>query len=135
VVRDLLGTFPGADLQALVVWIPMVEGDDEASARLAGARLKDPRVAQVYDGERRLGRLFSSTLGLSRTAWDVYLLYQGSARWSGDSPPAPETWMHQLYDGPPERVLDPARLREKLGEMLTERDPLSFPLASLAPVP
>ena len=41
-------------------------------------------------------RVFQRVLGLDEDAWDVFILYDRSARWSGDLPPSPSYWMHQL---------------------------------------
>ncbi len=46
-------------------------------------------------------------LGTGEDAWDVYLIYDRSAKWTGDLPPKPAFWMHQLGGVFPERTLDP----------------------------
>jgi hypothetical protein len=118
VVRDLLERFPQPDLRALLVWLPMVKGDDERAAQVAAARLADGRVLHFWDPELRLGRLFAATLGLPRPAWDVYLLYAEGTAWSDARPPPPAFWMHQLYDGPAGLELDPEEMARRLEEML-----------------
>ncbi len=62
------------------------------ASRLAG----DPRVSQYWDGANALGEAYASVLGLSQSAWDVYLLFDPSQKWPGDLPPKPVFWMHQL---------------------------------------
>ena len=41
-------------------------------------------------------RVFQRVLGLDEDAWDVFMLYDASASWTGDLPPPPTYWMHQL---------------------------------------
>ena len=74
----------------------MLDGDDRAAAVAQAAELNDPRVAQLWDPERVMGELSASTLGLSSTAWDVYLVYPPGVTWDTESPPHPAFWMHQL---------------------------------------
>lgn len=75
----------------------MIEGDSEPAARQQASLWADRRVAfQGWDAEKEIGELFRRTLGLTRPAWDVYLIYPPASRWTGMNPPAPECWMHQL---------------------------------------
>ena len=79
-----------------IVWIPMLEGDTQAAAITSSAIIQDPRVAQFYDGERRLGATIAQGLGSpSEIAWDIYLFYPPGRTWDA-LPPPPVTWMHQL---------------------------------------
>jgi hypothetical protein len=66
---------------------------------------------QQWDGERASGTLMAKTLALKGSAWDVYLLYAPGVKWTGEQPPAPTFWMHQLRaeDGADQRAcLNPA---------------------------
>lgn len=109
-------------LRGFVVWTPMVEGDDKPAADAQKERLdKDPRLLGTWDPDRTLGRLLAPVLALSgRFAWDVYLVYGADAEWSGDAPPVPAVWMHQLDAEPPSRRLDEAALAREV-ELLLER--------------
>jgi hypothetical protein len=90
---------PEAGLKSLVVWLPMVAGDSPQAATARAATLSDPRiVAQGWDAGRESGLAFERTLGLTRPAWDVYLVYAPGVRWEGETPPAPTYWMHQLTE-------------------------------------
>jgi hypothetical protein len=74
----------------------MLNGDEQATAAKQADELNDPRVTQVWDPERAMGELTATTLGLSSTAWDVYLVYPAGVTWDADEPPSPAFWMHQL---------------------------------------
>ena len=66
----------------------------------------DARVRQYWDGGNQLGDAFRRVLGLSGPAWDVYLLFGPEQTWTGDLPPKPLFWMHQLHDVTQAPVLD-----------------------------
>lgn len=119
-VGTLLERRPAADLEALVVWLPMVDGDDLESARRRNAAWSDGRAVAGWDAERRIADAFASALDLPRSAWDVYLVYPPGVRWVGEVPPVPEVWMHQLPYAPPDRRLVPVELSRTLDEVLTD---------------
>ncbi len=74
----------------------MLPGDSAETAVTQSQAFQDRRVIQGWDAERRIGDLFAKTLKLTRTAWDVYLLYPPDVTWKGSEPPRPAFWMHQL---------------------------------------
>jgi len=78
------------------VFLPMLEEDAVERAQEMAITLRDRRVTQLWDPERKMGELLSRTLGLSETAWDVYLLYPPGPVWEDGAPPRPAFWMHQL---------------------------------------
>jgi hypothetical protein len=112
-IGDLFADNDSGALRGFIVWIPMVGTDAAPAADAEAARFADARVTHAWDPERRAGRLFKEPLGLWRTAWDVYLVYAPGESWSGESPPAPTLWMHQLGSdpgAPRDRFLDASRL-------------------------
>ena len=60
--------------------------------------MTDERVLQVWDPAAELGVLLKSTLGLTDTAWDVYLVYPTGVTWDDAAHPEPVFWMHQLCE-------------------------------------
>ena len=99
----------------------MLEKDAVESARDLALALQDRRVTQLWDPERKLGELVSRTLGLSETAWDVYLLYPPGAVWEGRGLPRPSFWMHQLGSdsgADPGNRLDAAEFSDEVGLLL-----------------
>ncbi len=121
VVKALFGRFHSDQLRGVRVWLPMYPGDGLGVAEAEAAAFKDPRLVDAWDPQRRLGELFAHTLGLTKTAWDVYLLYAPGIRWEGDDPPEPTFWMHQLggsYGADPARFLDPDVLARNLDAIL-----------------
>jgi hypothetical protein len=78
-----------------LVWVPLRGAEEKhvaEASRLAG----DRRVSQYWDGANTLGDAYASILGVYPPAWDVDLLFDPSQKWSGDLPPKPTFWMHQL---------------------------------------
>jgi hypothetical protein len=132
VVASLLRQFRSDRLEAFIVWLPMLPGDSATQALAQSQELRDPRVAQSWDGREVTGKLFARTLGLDGIAWDVYLLYPDGVKWQGTLPPRPAFWMHQLSaaSGADQRLcLNPARLRAELGKLLRGLQPASAPQA------
>ena len=83
-------------LKGFVIFLPMLDGDDRAAAVAQAEELNDGRVDQLWDPDRVMGELSARTLGLSSTAWDVYLVYTAGVTWDSETPPYPAFWMHQL---------------------------------------
>jgi periplasmic mercuric ion binding protein len=110
-----------ARLRGFVVWLPMLPSDSKESAGAQAASFVDGRLMQQWDGDRASGNLLAKTLGLKGSAWDVYLLYAPGVKWTGDQPPAPTFWMHQLREesGADQRAcLNPAVFEGKVAELL-----------------
>ena len=101
-------------LQGAIIWTPMLATDNLDAADQREITFSDPRVKQVWDPDRILGRLLSRTLSLKAPiAWDVYLLYPPNHPWDTELPPMPDFWMHQL-DEEPALLLDPVRLKHNV---------------------
>jgi hypothetical protein len=119
VMRSVFKKEKAKSLRGYMVWLPMVEGDSSEAATAQASRLSDKRVVlQGWDGERAIGELFRSTLNLTRTAWDVYLIYAPGVKWEGKEPPAPSSWMHQLRadsGADPKLCLNAPAFAKKLG--------------------
>jgi copper chaperone CopZ len=110
-----------ARLRGFVVWLPMLPSDSKDAAGAQAASFVDGRLMQQWDGDRASGNLLAKTLGLKGAAWDVYLLYAPGVKWTGDQPPAPTFWMHQLREesGADQRAcLNPAVFEGKVAELL-----------------
>lgn len=122
VVQSVFTRYPNdARLRGFVVWLPMLASDSESAAGAQAGRFVDARVAQQWDGERRSGKSVAKTLRLKGNAWDVYMLYAPGVKWTGEDPPAPAFWMHQLRaeTGADQRVcLNPAVFLGKVASLL-----------------
>jgi hypothetical protein len=107
-------------MQGLLAWVPILTGDNRATAEAEAAGFDDSRVRHVWDGERALADRYAKTLSLHCPAWDVYLLYEVGVRWD-DTPPDPTFWTHQLPEkagGQASSLLDPGRLASELRALL-----------------
>ena len=99
----------------------MMPGDSPEEADKEAASFTGLPVTHGWDGDRRLGNMFSEALGLKSVAWDVYLLYGPGTRWNSEVPPTPDFWMHQLpADSGAARnlVLYPTILSEELMKLM-----------------
>jgi hypothetical protein len=82
------------------VWIDMLTYDEQAAAQRAADKMdRDPRVRHFHDARRMCGQAVARSLGAppGKIAWDMYLLYGADVTWTGDLPPAPLDWVHQLH--------------------------------------
>ena len=122
VVQSVFSKHPNdARLRGFVVWLPMLPSDSKDSAGAQAASFVDGRLMQHWDGDRASGNLLAKTLGLKGSAWDVYLLYAPGVKWTGDQPPAPTFWMHQLWGaGKLAPTLDGAALRGRMERLLSK---------------
>lgn len=85
------------NFRTIIVWIPMMDSDELASARTASQLLPTPSPPQFWDGEKRLGKDVSHSLGIREwIAWDVYLFYPPGAEWTDAGLPAPEALLAQV---------------------------------------
>lgn len=122
VVGEVLKEFSSPKLQAILVWEPMREGDSPLTAAQQALRVRDARIAQGWNENREVGKLFGETLNLHDIAWDVYLAYEPGIRWEGQRPPSPTFWMHQLEGVDPKLLLceNPTRLKAEVGKLLDQ---------------
>jgi copper chaperone len=122
VVQSVFTKYPNdTRLRGFVVWLPMLASDSENAADAQAGSFVDARVAQQWDGDRMSGKLVAKTLSLKGNAWDVYLLYAPGVKWTGETPPAPTFWMHQLRveTGADQRAcLNPAVFAGKVANLL-----------------
>lgn len=122
VVESVFSKYPNdARLRGFVVWLPMLPSDSKEAAGAQAASFIDQRLVQQWDGKRASGTLLAKTLGLKGDAWDVYLLYASGVKWTGEQPPAPTFWMHQLREesGADQRAcLNPTVFVGKVADLL-----------------
>ena len=123
VVQKLFGRVDDQRLRGIVIWLPMLPGDDIAAAQKQSSLVNDPRILKGWDPARHIGDAFMPILGLSGTAWDVYLLYDRSAHWGSQAPPQPTFWMHQLPESagaPGDQTLDIDTLEREMRRLLSQ---------------
>jgi hypothetical protein len=103
-----------------------IKGGAKAASAEADSFL-DPRLVQGWDGQKQIGDAFAKTLALTRTAWDVYLIYPAGVEWREDLPPKPAFWMHQLDEkkngADPKLELDAAVFSKKVDEAVSKLSP------------
>ena len=86
------------NIDIIIIWIDMLEGDNETTAGNSTKTFQDERVTQFHDPSRLAGRAIAESLGANDAiAWDMYLFYDRESKWE-KKPPAPLDWAHQLSD-------------------------------------
>lgn len=88
-----------------MVWVPELGGQEKHVAD-ASRLIPDPRTVHYWDGKELLGKAYQQILKTPAGAWDVYLLFHRGTQWTGQAPPTPVYWMHQLKGVPQAPHLD-----------------------------
>src|ERR1700687_4257175 len=107
--KQVLETIPSKQLAVYVVWLPVLNFQDEATLQRNGrkesSRVADSRAIHYADPKGFAGQQYSPILNIPYhgPAWDVYLAFGADVRWD-DRAPTPTGWMHQGGD-----ALDRAR--------------------------
>jgi hypothetical protein len=89
-----------------VVWVPK-RGATEKDVGVATRVVSDLRALHYWDESGATMQQWRQMMGMTEDAWDVYFLYDRSAKWTGDLPPKPRFWMHQLGSLSEQPYLDP----------------------------
>lgn len=122
--QKVLETIPSEQLAVYVVWIPVLNFQDEATLQRNGlkesSRVSDSRAIHYVDPNGFSGKQYSAILGIRyhAPAWDVYLTFAPGIHWE-DRAPAPTDWMAQgdeYSKGP--RILDGRLLAQQVQKLL-----------------
>ena len=99
--REVLAKNTTEDLAVFVIWLKVLEKDDESAVDEAMQKIADPRVQHFWDPERLLNAqlLDAIAFDVQLRLYDIFLLYDGSAQWEKRLP-RPGFWMHE-YKGAP----------------------------------
>ena len=98
--QQVLETIPSKQLAVYVVWIPVLNFQDEPTLQRNGlkesSRVSDSRALQYIDPHGFLGKEYSPVLNVPYhgPAWDVYFAFGSEVRWD-DHVPVPTDWMMQ----------------------------------------
>lgn len=118
--QALLDDKTGRANLVLIVWTPMVAGDDESAAKDAMTSLRSSRVRHYYDPGNQVGRLlrrkvFPDAVSEMQSSvphdhfiadalrgrpsdtpeWDIYMFFSPGIRWGKDIP-RPSRWVRQV---------------------------------------
>lgn len=123
--RQVLETIPSKQLAVYVVWLPVLNFQDEATLQRNGqkesSRVSDSRANHYVDPNGFAGKQYSPILNIPYhgPAWDVYLAFSADVRWE-DGAPTPTGWMHQGGDGMDRaRRLDGRKFADEIQNLLT----------------
>lgn len=133
----MLGTIDSQALRAYVVWLPILQHDNEGEAALASATMVDPRASHFWNPDSGIARAASKAMGITAqldAAWDVFLIYGPDVVWKAGEPmPAPTAWMHRLAEQDP-RWMEPRAMARAVRALLPEK-PAAPPAKGAAPRP
>jgi len=120
----VLATVHDDRLAVYVVWIPVLNYQDEATLQRNGqkesVRVPDPRAIHYIDPSGFSGKQYSPILGVPyhAPAWDVYMTFAPGIRW-GDAAPSPTDFMYQgSADSRGPRILDGRKLAQQVQALL-----------------
>ena len=86
----------GKEVDVSIVWINMVDADNEVEASFAANIFRDYPVQQFFDTEKLIAKNIAQSLwGNDEVAWDIYMLFNDSDTWD-DAFPTPLDHYHQL---------------------------------------
>jgi hypothetical protein len=119
----MIGEYPDADLNILIVWLKMYEADSIDTVQEASKLFRnDSRVTQFYDPVKVCGLVVAKGLGVKsgEVAWDIYLFYDDRDEWI-EQIPEPINWVHQLRGSSwadPDRLFQGDHLTRRLREIM-----------------
>jgi hypothetical protein len=121
--KQVLETVPSSQLAVYVVWIPVLNFQDEPTLQKNGlkesSRVPDSRAIHYTDPYGFSGKQYSTILNFPyhAPAWDVYLAFGADVRWE-DRAPTPTEWMYQGEGFDRARLLDGRKLAEQIQKLL-----------------
>lgn len=122
VEKEITARYPGSQVAAIIVWIPMLQSDSERAAQASATIFPENRAAQFYDSQQQVGCAyardtfadfvdrarqslpedhwlvpeFEKRRDSERPQWDLYMLYAPGVHWSGETPQMPTHWIRHL---------------------------------------
>jgi len=122
--QKVLETIPSKQLVVYVVWLPVLNFQDEATLQRNGqkesSRVPDSRATHYVDPNGFSGKQYSTVLNIPyhAPAWDVYFAFGADVRWE-DRAPTPTDWMYQGEGFDRARLLDGRKFAERVQKLLT----------------
>ena len=99
----------------------MIETDGVESAKQTASAPTDSRVRQYFDVDKEVGTAYKKLFGLTKTAWDMFLVYGADVDWEIEQPPEPTFYMHQMnteHGSDPTKILDPEEFKKRVEDIL-----------------
>lgn len=122
--KQVLETIPGNQLAVYVVWIPVLNFQDETTLQKNGlkesTRVSDPRAIHYIDPKGFSGKQYSTVMNVPyhAPAWDVYFVFGADVRWE-DRAPVPTEWMYQGEGFDRAHLLDGRKFAQQVQKLLT----------------
>jgi len=122
--KQVLETILSNKLAVYVVWIPVLNFQDEATLQKNGlkesGRVSDSRAIHYVDPNGFSGKQYSAVLNVPyhAPAWDVYFAFGPDVRWENHAP-TPTDWMYQGEGFDRARLLDGRKFAERIQKLIT----------------
>lgn len=108
-------------LRAYLVWMPVLASDDRPAAEALARSERDGRARHYWAPTRALGRAWARIAPPrgEPLAWDVVMLFDRGARWTGSELPRPAAVRYPASMSPPgSPAFDPDELRGAVRQAL-----------------
>jgi len=121
--KQVLATIPSNRLAVYVVWIPVLNFQDEATLQRNGlkesSRISDSRAIHYIDPNGFSGKQYSAVMNVPyhAPAWDMYFAFGSDVRWE-DRAPTPTEWMYQGEGFDRAHLLDGHKFAEQIQKLL-----------------
>lgn len=102
----------------------MIESDGIEPANKQASAPTDNRVVQFWDGKKSVGTAYRQIFGLTKAAWDMFLVYGPDVDWTEAKPPTPTFYMHQMntkHGSDPAKILKPELFYENVRKILGDK--------------
>ncbi len=105
-------------MKVFALWSPILQRDNQTTAKEASAFLADPRVEHFWDLWGFGLKTYTAQLKYPREeyAWDIFVLYEPKLTWEGQ-PPDPTLWM-QNRNAPLGTKYSQQLLEKELGRLI-----------------
>jgi hypothetical protein len=99
--REVMEKNPQKEIAVFIVWLKVLDTDNEDAVVAAMKRVPDPRAHHYWDPQRVLNAqlLDAIMFDVNVRLYDVFLLYDAEARWEKRLP-RPGYWMHEFQGAP-----------------------------------
>lgn len=100
-----LNAHDSPSIQVYVVFVPAL-GAQSTDVAATTRFLQNDNVHYYWDADGSIMLRFAKAVGVDTPVWDFWSIYQPGTVWTGENPPAPNFWQHQMGSLPAASRLD-----------------------------
>ncbi len=102
----------------MILFVPVL-GAKEKHVEPAMRYLQGNKVHYYWSPDEEVMRLFGHSIGTDIALWDFWALYAAKNSWTGEIPPTPDFWQHQLTGLPEEQRLNIDEFNKQIDKSLS----------------